>query len=151
MEYFITNEEIKKWAEKWAMTKEENVKKICSELDIPFGDCRVAGATGAPVTVADKIVNKINKGKMVKEIQKYQTLHSVTKINHIMKNGDYTTVLWADGTKTIVKKATDEKDDPEMALAYALLKKIKGNNASEVRRYFEEAEKKTIVKEKKKK
>ena len=95
------------------------------------------------------------RAKALKEIsnkvQEYRYFKRVTKINSIMKNGDYTTVLWADGTKTIVKKATDEKDDPETALAYAILKKLKGNNASEVRRYFEDAKKKTFVKEKKKK
>ena len=138
----------------------EDAKKTYStRFTIPFGDCRVAGATvmydytkwGHYELTKSQIEDILSALSVEKEIQKYKTLRSVTKINHIMKNGDYTTVLWADGTKTIVKKATDEKDDPEMALAYALLKKIKGNNASEVRRYFEEAEKKTIVKEKKKK
>ena len=84
-------------------------------------------------------------------IQEYKIYRKLTAINSIMKNGDYTTVLWADGTKTIVKKATDEKDDPDTALAYAILKKLKGNNASAVRRYFEDARKKTFTKEKKKK
>lgn len=139
----------------------EDAKKTYSTagFTIPFGDCAIP----VPVTVSDSVIKKAKKdlkdfldswyyaNLMTNKVQKYRTLEMATKINHIMKNGDYTTVLWADGTKTIVKKATDEKDDPEMALAYALLKKIKGNNASEVRRYFEEAEKKTIVKEKKKK
>lgn len=101
------------------------------------------------------LVSDAERVKTLKEIsskiQEYRYFRRVTKINSIMKNGDYTTVLWADGTKTIVKKAADEKDDPETALAYAILKKLKNNNASEVRRYFEDAEKKTFVKEKKKK
>ena len=89
--------------------------------------------------------------KVNDKIQEYKAYRKLTAINSIMKNGDYTTVLWADGTKTIVKKAADENDDPDTALAYAILKKLKANNASEVRRYFEDARKKTFTKEKKKK
>lgn len=84
-------------------------------------------------------------------VQEFKICSNITRIKHVMKNGDYTTVLWADGSKTIVKRAKGEKDDPETALAYAVLKKLKGNNASAVRRYFDDAKEKTIVKEKKKK
>lgn len=100
-------------------------------------------------------VSEEEKAKILREIsnkvQEYKYSKRITRIKHIMKNGDYTTVLWADGTKTIVKRAKGEKDDPETALAYALLKKLNGNCSSEVRRYFEDAETKTIVKERKKK
>ena len=100
-------------------------------------------------------VSEAEKSKILREItdkvQEYKYSKRITKINHIMKNGDYTTVLWADGSKTIVKRAKGEKDNPEVALAYALLKKLNGNCTSEVRRYFEDAETKTIVKERKKK
>lgn len=101
------------------------------------------------------LVAEAEKAKILKEIsdkiQEYKFIKRFTKIKHIMKNGDYTTVLWADGSKTIVKRAKGEKDDSETALAYALLKKLNGNCSSEVRRYFEDAETKTIVKERKKK
>lgn len=68
------------------------------------------------------------------------------KIDHILKNGDYTTVIWKDGTKTIVKKASDEPDDSEKALLFAMLKKICGNNGSEMARYLRKAEEKTVIK-----
>lgn len=74
----------------------------------------------------------------------------IIKIKHILKNGDYTIVLWEDGDKTIIKKIADEPDDPEKALLFALLKKICNNNGAEMRRYFEDAESKTVIKQSKK-
>ena len=82
----------------------------------------------------------------LKEAEDRINLNRTFKIDHILKNGDYTTVLWKDGTKTIVKKASDEPDDPEKALLFAMLKKVCGNNGSEMARYLKDAEEKTIVK-----
>ena len=81
-----------------------------------------------------------------KEMETKVHMEKLFAINHILKNGDYTTVIWKDGTKTIVKKASDESDDPEKALLFAMLKKICGNNGSEMARYLRKAEEKTVIK-----
>ena len=50
----------------------------------------------------------------------------------------YTTVVWKDGTHTIVKKAADDKFKIDDAIIYAVIKKLCGDNGSEMRRYFDE-------------
>lgn len=87
----------------------------------------------------------------LKEAEDRIHLNRTFRIDHILKNGDYTTVIWKDGTKTIVKKASDEPDDPEKALLFAMLKKVCNDNGSEMSRYLKDAEEKTIVKKPKKK
>lgn len=82
----------------------------------------------------------------LKETEDHINLNRTFKIDHILKNGDYTTVIWKDGTKTIVKKASDEPDDSEKALLFAMLKKICRNNGSEMARYLRKAEEKTVIK-----
>ena len=67
-------------------------------------------------------------------------------IKKIMKNNDYTTVLWEDGTHTVVKKMAGEVNDPEKALLFAILKKLCDNNGSKMTRYLEDAEDKTVIK-----
>ena len=48
-------------------------------------------------------------------------------INRVIFNDPATIVLWADGTKTVVKCAKDETFDPEKGLAMAIAKKALGN------------------------
>lgn len=48
-------------------------------------------------------------------------------IKKVIFNDPATIVLWADGTKTVVKCAKDEKFDPEKGLAMAIAKKAIGN------------------------
>lgn len=52
------------------------------------------------------------------------------EIKNVIFNGLATIVLWADGTKTVVKVQNDEKFDPEKGLAMAIAKKALGNNGS---------------------
>ena len=61
--------------------------------------------------------------------QKYNAHKNVTPKN-IFKNGLYTTVLWADVTKTIVKRGEDEPDDEYSAFTAALARKIYGTNSA---------------------
>lgn len=49
---------------------------------------------------------------------------------NIFKNGLYTTVLWADGAKTIVKRGEDDPDDEYSAFTAALARKIYGTNSA---------------------
>ena len=51
----------------------------------------------------------------------------------IIRSGEYTTVLWKDGTKTIVKRMPGSEDSDYAAFTAALAKKIYGTN-SEVER-----------------
>ena len=48
----------------------------------------------------------------------------------ILKNGDYMTVLWADGTKTVVKRAEDEPESDYAAFTAALGIKAYGSNSA---------------------
>ena len=71
-----------------------------------------------------------------------------TAIKKVIFNDPATIVLWADGTKTIVK-AVDEEFDPEKGLAMAITKKAlgnKGNYFNEIKKwtepYYEEQAKK---------
>lgn len=48
----------------------------------------------------------------------------------IFKNGLYTTVMWSDGTKTIVKRGEDEPDDEYTAFTAALAKKLYGSTSA---------------------
>ena len=71
-------------------------------------------------------------------------------VKHVLVNGDYTTVVWEDGSHTVVKKEAGAVNDPEKAILYAVLKKIFDNNGSKMRKYLKGIEDKTIVKKEKK-
>lgn len=48
-------------------------------------------------------------------------------IEKVIFNAPATIVLWADGTKTVVKCGEDDTFDPEKGLAMAISKKVLGN------------------------
>lgn len=52
------------------------------------------------------------------------------KVKRILKNGDYMTVLWEDGDKTIVKRAEDEAESDYAAFTAALGIKVYGSNSA---------------------
>lgn len=64
-------------------------------------------------------------------------------IDKVIFNNPATIVIWADGTKTIVK-SEGEKFDPEKGLAMAISKKLLGNNQG----YYYEVFKKWVPKKK---
>lgn len=49
-------------------------------------------------------------------------------IKKIIFSGDRTIVFWIDGKKTIVKRCETDKNDRTVALAYAIAKRLYGNN-----------------------
>lgn len=51
-------------------------------------------------------------------------------------NGDYTTVVWEDGSHTVVKRCTDEKPDDEKAVLFAIVKHLCKDNGCEMDRYL---------------
>lgn len=65
---------------------------------------------------------------------------------HVLINGDYTTVVWEDGTSTVVKKASDDQYDFNTAILYAVLKKAAGNNSSALNRYLKIFKDKAVIK-----
>lgn len=55
---------------------------------------------------------------------------SAKTIEKVIFNPPATIVLWADGTKTVVKCQDDELFDPEKGLAMAFMKKMLGNKGN---------------------
>lgn len=53
----------------------------------------------------------------------------VPKINHVIFNAPAVIVMWADGSKTVVKAQKGEKYDAEKGLAMAIAKKTLGNTS----------------------
>lgn len=51
------------------------------------------------------------------------------EVNRILQSGNRTIVFWGDGTKTIVKRADDEEDNPYVAFTAALAIKTYGSNS----------------------
>lgn len=70
---------------------------------------------------------------------------------HVQINGDYTTVVWKDNTSTVIKRMEGEANDPEKAILYAVMKKLFNGKNADMKRYLQEFEDKTVVKEKKNK
>lgn len=66
----------------------------------------------------------------------------------IIRSGPVTIIFWEDGTKTLVRRAEGEEDDPYLAFCAGLAKKIYGNN-SKVKKLIEEKTVETKEKEKK--
>lgn len=81
---------------------------------------------------------------MTREINRYQNTMSYVvdmdtceivrsmssfDIDHVIVNGPATIVFWTDGTKTVVKLAEGEYWNPEIALCFALAKKVWGTNS----------------------
>lgn len=54
----------------------------------------------------------------------------IPKVKRILKNGDYMTVLWEDGDKTIVKRAEDEAESDYAAFTAAIGIKVYGSNSA---------------------
>ncbi len=69
--------------------------------------------------------------KKVKELEaKLKAQRPLPKVKRILKNGDYMTVLWEDGDKTIVKRAEDEAESDYAAFTAALGIKVYGSNSA---------------------
>lgn len=50
-------------------------------------------------------------------------------VKRIHKSGPVTVVIWHDGSKTVVRRSKDTKDDPYTAFCAALAKKMFGSNS----------------------
>lgn len=70
---------------------------------------------------------------MTKAFYDRSNLRNLPAIKKVIFNNPATIVIWADGTKTIVKCQNNETYDPEKGLAMAITKKALGNEGN----YFE--------------
>lgn len=69
----------------------------------------------------------------------------------VLLNGKYTTVVWKDGSHTVVKLAEGEQYDPEKAILYAIVKHLCGDVKAKMDRYLEDFDKVTVYKSQSKK
>ena len=65
----------------------------------------------------------------VQEPLTFEDFQNALNPNRIIRNGPATIVMWADSSKTIVKRSKDTPDDPYNAYCAALAKKIYGSNS----------------------
>lgn len=88
------------------------------------------------ITKAEKSVRVTDNGithwedpfqRYLKEISKSINIKRFTP-ERILKSGTATIVFWSDGTKTIVKRSSDEPENEYTAFTAALAKKVFGSN-----------------------
>lgn len=65
--------------------------------------------------------------RYLKEISKSINIKRLTP-ERILKSGTATIVFWSDGTKTVVKRSSDEPENEYTAFTAALAKKVFGSN-----------------------
>ena len=85
--------------------------------------------------------------EIIKLIEEFDGAWRKYTPKRIIRNGRATIVMWADGTKTIVKRAEGEPDNDYTAFTAALAIKIYGSN-SEVNRIVRKTERQKSKKEK---
>ena len=86
----------------------------------------------APATIAD-----LNADERPKPYQHKKIHVNPPQPKFVQFNGDYTTVVWKDGSHTIVKRAEGECYDEEKAIMFAVLKHMCKDNGCEMTRYFD--------------
>lgn len=100
-------------------------------------------------------IKQIDKSVTMKDIASY--MHKLLnngfvspEIKKVHFNPPATVVLWADGTKTVVKTQEGEDFDPEKGLAMAIAKKAMGNQGNyynEIKKWVEPYEEKNKMTE----
>jgi len=93
--------------------------------------------------MADKIIKS-----SMKRTEEATKVYRRPKPKSVLVNGDYTTVVWKDGTHTVVKRMEDEDYDLEKALLYAIVKKAFVNSSSDLGDYMNSFDKVKVVKTK---
>lgn len=77
-----------------------------------------------------KETNKMNYNEIPNSFTFARTLRGFVfrlKIKKVIFSGPCTIVLWANGDKTVVRRAEGDKNDREVAVLYAIAKKKFGN------------------------
>ena len=104
--------------ERIAKEKQTHMGYDCSSFtfEAEIGDCYVP------------MGNLCTSGEIATEWCRSFILDKFTP-NRILRSGPATIVFWADGTKTVVKRAPDEEDNAYAAFTAALAIKIFGSNS----------------------
>ena len=69
-----------------------------------------------------------------------QTQHSIPIVQKIHFNAPYTTIIWKDGTHTVVKCADDDTFNPRVGFLYAYAKKCFGKSGRQFARFMQSVE-----------
>ena len=72
----------------------------------------------------------------MKKMEEEMLRDLLPKPKHMMLNGDYTTIVWEDGTSTVLHLKDGETYDTEKAILYGVLKKIFNNKNADMDRYM---------------
>ena len=117
------------------------IGRICpfNNIDIQF-KCELT----EPVSM---VYCELKKAGKIKEEENMNQLPEIKKIIH---SGDYTHIIWADDSKTSVKKAEDMPYDAYSAFAQAVVKKLFGSTEKakfehELRQHSEKEQKKILT------
>lgn len=85
----------------------------------------------------DEIDNDLNLIRMIEEVEEEQ--NNYLAYERIIFNDPATIVLWADGTRTVVKACKGDKFDKGVGLKTALLQRVFGKNIDkEINRIVDE-------------
>lgn len=85
------------------------------------------------VPTAEELV-KAYKKRMGDATKLYRRPHP----KNVLVNGDYTTVVWKDGSATVVKREKDEPYDFDKAILYAIIKHSYTTSSSDLCKYLGE-------------
>lgn len=127
--YKVTD--IKYESSPWQMDEITFTVNVLGSHHATMGDCNVIRDVIESIGDAKELCNAVygirGNGKTYNWRNEYQKERDKFDIKDVIFNDPATIVLWADGTKTVVK-AENEEFDPEKGLAMAIAKKALGNN-----------------------
>ena len=92
--------------------------------------------------ILDYLFGASRAEEIVKSYQK--RMEDTTKVyrrpkpKSVLVNGDYTTVVWKDGTHTVVKRMEGDEYDFEKAILYAIIKHSYTTSSSDLCKYLGE-------------
>lgn len=92
-------------------------------------------------SVAEEIVKSYQK-----KMEDVSKVYRRPKPKSVLVNGDYTTVVWKDGTHTVVKRMEGDEYDFEKAILYAIIKKSFVNSSSDLQVYMNSFDKVKVIK-----
>lgn len=75
----------------------------------------------------DEIDNDLNLIRMIEELEEEEQ-YDYLAYERIIFNGPATIVIWADGTRTVVKACKEDKFDKSVGLKTALLQRVFGKD-----------------------
>lgn len=85
----------------------------------------------------DTVETALEFGRRLRSGKIFIDSNGVPNVKKVIFNNPCTIVVWADGTKTIVRSQDGDNFDPEKGLAMAISKKALGNNGN----YYDEFKK----------